>query len=318
MKLYPVKNVNNGYLYGPHHFVERSLMIGGLALISLLLVYQYGITESVMLSGQFTLTELQMTVIDEIAVPVFVLYIIGTISMILGLVLIFYKWKKETHFSYSTNPFKRYYYMFKSSVIFIFSNPLSNKIFFITLISYFSLSLFLNNSIVYRTNNYALDTHDFAGAGIYVIGCCGSVGTFPVINIHMTQNLGFILIPINLIIPILYSLLISLTISMIVLSIHDKTLKNRFIKNKGTCGIVSLNAFSGFFISCPTCTGNMIITSLLGTGFLVSSSVVLSIYQYALAGLNFAVAIIILLYLMKKYISTNNIFMVDNYFNNFK
>lgn len=279
----------------------KLLFLCGIVLLIALFIAQYKMIESFFSFDKITLTELQMKFMNDIAISVFVFYNIGATLIITGIIMIFQGWKNETHFPYSTNPIKKYYYILKSNIIFIFSNSKSRRVFFIAFVSYFLISLFLNNSIIYKSSIPMSNTNEFNGPSVYVIGCCGTIGSFPVVNIHLLSNLGFLLIPINIIIPLFYSMLISLTVSIISLSIQDKVMRKKNIQNKSTCSIIGFSAFSGFFISCPTCTSNVLLTSVLGTGILASSSLLLSTYQYVIAVFNFAIAIVVLIFLMKRY-----------------
>ncbi|MDR4489767.1 MAG: hypothetical protein R2685_02540 [Candidatus Nitrosocosmicus sp.] len=260
------------------------------------------IIESFVSIDTISLTESQLNLMNDIALSVFAFYLVSIILIMLGILVIMYHWKTEKSFLNSTNSIKQYYYIFKSTTSFILLDPFSKKIFFISLILYFVVSLFLNNSIIYNPFASSILIDDFFLPSIYIIGCCGNPATFPIIDVHLTNFLGFKFLPANIILPLSYALLVSLTFGTVSLfRSKKKGILSNSIGGK-TCSVTSLGLLTGFFISCPSCTSNILVTYVLGSTLLSSSSVLIMSYQPVIIIFSFALTFGVLIFLMKKFL----------------
>jgi hypothetical protein len=92
--------------------------------------------------------------------------------------------------------------------------------------------------------------------------CCGPVGETPEAVVYVTQHLGLLLVPANLVLLFLLSWLVGLNTSFAAFALSFRT------RNIGLGWFGGLGAFIGLFTSCPTCAGVAIIALLGGTGTL--------------------------------------------------
>ncbi len=79
---------------------------------------------------------------------------------------------------------------------------------------------------------------------------------------YVTQHLGLLFVPINLVLLFLLSWLVGLNASFAAIAFRFRT------KNVGLGWFGGIGAFIGLFSSCPTCAGLAIIALLGGTGTL--------------------------------------------------
>jgi len=93
-----------------------------------------------------------------------------------------------------------------------------------------------------------------------VATCCGPVGQTPQVVAYITQHLGLLLIPINLLLLFSISWLVGLNASFasFVLSLRAKNARIGWVGGIG--------AFIGLFTSCPTCAGLAAVSLLSGAG----------------------------------------------------
>jgi len=92
--------------------------------------------------------------------------------------------------------------------------------------------------------------------------CCGPVGQTPEAVVYITQHLGLLLIPINLLLLFSISWLVGLNASFAAFALSFRA------GNIGLGWFGGIGAFIGLFTSCPTCAGLAIIALLGGTGTL--------------------------------------------------
>jgi hypothetical protein len=95
--------------------------------------------------------------------------------------------------------------------------------------------------------------------------CCGPVGQTPQVVAYLTQHLGLLLIPLNLLLLFSISWLVGLNTSFASFALSFRT-KNATMGWSGGIG-----AFIGLFTSCPTCAGLAFISLLGGTSTLSAS-----------------------------------------------
>lgn len=289
---------------------DKLLFICGLSLLVLLIVFQYIFVSSFISDNRIVLHETQIKFMNNIAVPTLFMYIFGALIMICGVSSIFYRWKKNKIYSDKTaNLICNIYYTLKAGISVTLQDVHSKKILILFSVCYFLISLFLNNTIIVQptlsSQNHETMSHPF----LSIIGCCGTPGTFPIIIVHLTEKIGFNIIPLNIIIPLLYSILLSITIATTISYRHLKKLrktdKNNYSKIYSTSGI---GIISGFFMSCPTCAANVILSSILGTGILTSLSILFYNYQLVLLICNFSLVIGLLYFLTRR----QYILLIDN------
>ncbi len=112
-----------------------------------------------------------------------------------------------------------------------------------------------------------------------VATCCGPVGETPEAVVYITQHLGLLLVPINLVLLVSISWLVGLNTSVATFALKFRT------KNVELGWFGGIGAFIGLFTSCPTCAGLAIIAMLGGTGTL-SAAFFLGPLQTFLIGLS--------------------------------
>jgi len=95
--------------------------------------------------------------------------------------------------------------------------------------------------------------------------CCGPVGQTPQVVVYLSQHLGLLIVPINLLLLSSISWLVGFNASFAIFTLSFRT------KNASLGWFGGLGAFIGLFTSCPTCAGLALISLLGGTGALSAS-----------------------------------------------
>ncbi len=90
--------------------------------------------------------------------------------------------------------------------------------------------------------------------------CCGSVGLVPSLTVYLTDHLGLLIIPANILILVVMSALVGLNTTLVVCeySNRPRTASGRWL--------LGLGAFTGLFTACPTCAGLFFSAVILGVG----------------------------------------------------
>jgi hypothetical protein len=117
-----------------------------------------------------------------------------------------------------------------------------------------------------------------------VATCCGQVGETPEAVVYITQHLGLLLVPINLVLLFVLSWLVGLnaTFAAFALSFRARSIGLGWFGGIGAC--------IGLFTSCPTCAGLALIALLGGTGTL-SAAFFLGPLQTLLVGLSIPILV---------------------------
>ena len=141
-----------------------------------------------------------------------------------------------------------------------FSNRYYWKVMMVAAVGYGIFFGFLSQILVYRADV------SFTEKGIEVpsldlIPCCSAVGYMPMLTIYITDHFLILIIPLNVILATIVSLLVGFNVA---LSIFAFRMKKSSLQTK-TSLAAGIGATSGLFVGCPTCAGSLI-SALLGIG----------------------------------------------------
>src|SRR6266702_1704753 len=124
----------------------------------------------------------------------------------------------------------------------VFSKRRNLRLFLLSAFAYGIFYAIASGIIIFQPAWNLSEVYHVGIPSLAVATCCGPVGETPEAVVYVTQHLGVLLVPINLVLLFLLSWLVGLN--------------------------ASLGAFIGLFTSCPTCAGLAIIALLGGTGTL--------------------------------------------------
>jgi hypothetical protein len=141
-----------------------------------------------------------------------------------------------------------------------FSNRYYWKIMVVAAVGYGIFFGFLSQILVYRADV------SFTEKGIEVpsldlIPCCGAVGYMPMLTIYITDHFLILIIPLNVILATIVSLLVGFNVALSIFAFRMKKL----LQTKTTSLAAGIGATSGLFVGCPTCAGSLF-SALLGIG----------------------------------------------------
>jgi hypothetical protein len=141
-----------------------------------------------------------------------------------------------------------------------FSNRYYWKIMMVAAVGYGIFFGFLSQILVYRADV------SFTEKGIEVpsldlIPCCGAVGYMPMLTIYITDHFLILIIPLNVILATIVSLLVGFNVALSIFAFRMK----KSLQTKTTSLAAGIGATSGLFVGCPTCAGSLF-SALLGIG----------------------------------------------------
>lgn len=168
-------------------------------------------------------------------------------------------------------------------------NPKSKKIFLTTFIGYGIFFALISGTLVYQPEINFVTHYGAVIPSGFIAPCCDEPGYMPKIVIYITEHIGLQIIPINLVLQIIVSYLVSLNVSIAVTAYS--------ISKKGG-GISTIGAATGLFIACPTCAGTFL-SIFIGTASGIALSVALLQMQTFLIGISIPI-LIVTPYLMAK------------------
>ncbi|MGA2790573.1 MAG: hypothetical protein ABSF00_07380 [Candidatus Bathyarchaeia archaeon] len=90
--------------------------------------------------------------------------------------------------------------------------------------------------------------------------CCGSAGLVPVLTVFVTNHLGLLIIPANILILTAVSVLVGLNATLTVCEYHNRP------RDASGRWLLGLGAITGLFTACPTCAGLFFSTIVVALG----------------------------------------------------
>lgn len=166
------------------------------------------------------------------------------------------------------------YLIFRSEYIRTASSPTNSLIPFITgafsdrnywkimiaaAIGYGIFFGFLSQILVYRAD-VSFTERGIEVPSLDLIPCCAAPGYMPMVTLYITDHFLILIIPLNVILATIVSLLVGFNIALSIFAFRLK--KSLQTKTSLAAGI---GATSGLFVGCPTCAGSLI-SALLGIG----------------------------------------------------
>ena len=118
---------------------------------------------------------------------------------------------------------------------------------------------FLSQILVYRAD-VSFTEKEIRVPSVDLIPCCAPPGYMPMVTLYITDHFLILIIPVNIILATIVSLLVGFNVALSVFAFRLK--KSLQTKTSLAAGI---GATSGLFVGCPTCAGSLI-SSLLGIG----------------------------------------------------
>ncbi|HWS20096.1 MAG TPA: hypothetical protein VN239_05365 [Nitrososphaera sp.] len=118
---------------------------------------------------------------------------------------------------------------------------------------------FLSQILVYRAD-VSFTEKGIRVPSVDLIPCCAPPGYMPMVTLYITDHFLILIIPVNIILATIVSLLVGFNVALSVFAFRLK--KSLQTKTSLAAGI---GATSGLFVGCPTCAGSLI-SSLLGIG----------------------------------------------------
>jgi hypothetical protein len=140
-----------------------------------------------------------------------------------------------------------------------FSNRNYWKIMIVAAVGYGIFFGFLSQILVYRAD-VSFTERGIEVSSLDLIPCCGAVGYMPMLTIYITDHFLILIIPLNVILATIVSLLVGFNVALSIYAFRMKKL----LQTK-TSLAAGIGATSGLFVGCPTCAGSLI-SALLGIG----------------------------------------------------
>lgn len=189
------------------------------------------------------------TTLKNLSYIVWLITFVSTGSIVFGIWKFFthsqsLETKKDTKF-YMTLPFKQ--------------NKNYITISIISAILYGIFFCFLSQVLIYSPDRN-LDDEGIKIPSVNITPCCNLPGYVPILTVYLTNHFVILLIPLNVLLVAIVSVLIGINISIGIFAIKASL---NYFKNNYAIG--TAGATFGLFMGCPTCAGS-IFASLFGFG----------------------------------------------------
>jgi hypothetical protein len=204
--------------------------------------------------------------------------------IILGLCVLFYG-ATNTLTNWSTDETPGTPSLSSSMVAAVFAKSRYSRLLLASSFAYGIFYAFVSGIIVFQPSLSFSEVYHVGIPSLAIATCCGAVGETPEAVAYLTQHLGLLLVPVNLLLLFSISWLVGVNASFGAFALSSRTRK----VGLGWCG--GVGAFIGLFTSCPTCAGLAIIALLGGTGTL-SAAFFLGPLQTLFIGLSIPILIV--------------------------
>lgn len=144
----------------------------------------------------------------------------------------------------------------------VFSEKVYSRVLLVSGGMYAALYSFVSGIIVYNPNVTFSTVYHVSVPSYAVATCCSSLGQTPLAVFYLTEHLGILLVPVNLLLLFTVSWLVGLNMALGTFLVSHRTTTQRI----GWLG--GVGAFAGLFSSCPTCAGLAVFSILGGTSTL--------------------------------------------------
>lgn len=131
-------------------------------------------------------------------------------------------------------------------------------LFLTVLVVYAVIFAFISQIIIFRPDVSFSHTYQVAIPSWVVTPCCNFPGLVPTFTAYLSDNLIIYIIPINLVLSIVLSTLVSANIVLAAYTLQSNN--NRVIKAKKRSYFSGVGATAGLFTACPICAGTFFST----------------------------------------------------------
>ena len=176
-------------------------------------------------------------------------------------------------------------YNIGSIIPYIFTEKGVGKIFIIAVILYGMFYSFVTSMIVYMPDVKFSEVYNAIIPSVIISPCCGPPGQIPVLVGYLTENIGFLILPLTLLTLVIVSGLVALNVSLTYYA-----WKNRpsISKQNWSAG---LGAAIGLFTGCPTCAG-LFLANIVGGAGATTLALSLAPFQFLIIAITIPVLLI--------------------------
>ena len=176
-------------------------------------------------------------------------------------------------------------YNIGSIIPYIFTEKRVAKIFIVAVILYATFYSFVTSMIVYIPSVKFSEAYNATIPSVLIISCCGPPGQIPVLVGYLTENIGFLVLPLTLLTLVIVSGLVGLNVSLTYYAWN-----NRPSVSKQNWS-VGLGAAIGLFTGCPTCAG-LFVANIVGGASATTLALSLAPFQFLLIAITIPVLLV--------------------------
>ncbi len=144
----------------------------------------------------------------------------------------------------------------------IFRRRRYSLLFSFAVLIYGGLFAIASGTIVIQPATNFSEIYHVSIPSLIVVPCCGTIGQSPVAIAYVTEHIGVLIVPANLVLLLATSWLVGLNLAVAAFAVAIRT------RNVGLGWLGGAGAFIGLFTACPTCAGLALFTLVAGTSVL--------------------------------------------------
>lgn len=142
----------------------------------------------------------------------------------------------------------------------VFGERRYNRVMAAVTLIYGAFFAVVSGIVVYRPmENFAQEYLAQIPSAVIAV-CCGGAGFVPVLTVFLTDHIGLLIIPANILILVIVSALVGINATLIVCEYHHRP------HSSSRRWLLGLGAVTGLFTACPTCAGLFFSSIVAGLG----------------------------------------------------
>lgn len=236
------------------------------SLVALFAIYGYFIPHS-----NLVLSSRSVQLISDIGVAVFVLVLVTLFGIGHGLYRICKSEKMRISKIDIHNQNQSIIVLLPSIILKIISQKRCPQLFLVVFFAYAILFSFISQILIFRPDVSFSHIYGVTIPSWKFTTCCNMPGLVPSFTAYLSDNVIIFIIPINLVLAVVVSTLVSVNMT-VALYAFQKGRSKKTVKN-GTCFSGIGGAMTGFFTACPLCAGSFFSTMVgIVTGLSSSST----------------------------------------------
>jgi len=213
---------------------------------------------------------------EQLAYASFLLMLVGLMGVSYGIV----QFVKDTPTEHEAGSITE-------MIVHVLTTSIYARVFAVITVGYALFYSVVSSTLAFRPSEIFSEQYGAAIPSIVTALCCGPIGQIPRFTVYLTEQIGFLIIPINILLLSLVSPLVGLNGTLALFSYRQSLRKS----GSRWGGVGGFGAFMGLFTACPSCAA-LFFASGIGGAAALSLAASLASFQTLFVGISVPVLVL--------------------------